>query len=80
MTYQIETQNLFAQKVLELFSYLKWVRPVENKEKTPIKDIADFRKRWAAFSATLPTETDLTEDEIIAEVRAYRHEKHEATY
>nr|WP_295929221.1 hypothetical protein [uncultured Dyadobacter sp.] len=59
-----------APFVLELLKNLKFLK-IRRPE--PQGSFADFRSEWAELSSRLPqTEPDITEEEILAEIKAVR--------
>ncbi|ACT94971.1 hypothetical protein [Dyadobacter fermentans] len=62
-----------APFVLELLKNLKFLK---FRKAEPKGSFADFRSEWAELSSRLPqTDPDITEEEILAEVKAVRAER-----
>ncbi|MHA4737334.1 hypothetical protein [Dyadobacter sp. MSC1_007] len=62
-----------APFVMELLNNLKFLKIRKPDSQT---SFTDFRKEWAELSRRLPqNDPDITEDEILAEVKAVRAER-----
>jgi hypothetical protein len=62
-----------APFVLELLKNLKYLK---IKKSEPQGSFSDFRREWAELSNRLPqTDPDITEDEILAEIKSVRGER-----
>lgn len=70
MEITIDIPEKEAPFVLELLKNLKFLT---IRKAEPQNSFADFRSEWAKLSSRLPqTDPDITEDEILAEIRAVR--------
>jgi len=62
-----------APFVLELLKNLKFLK---IRKPEPQNSFNDFRQQWAELSGRLPqTDPDITEEEILAEIKAVRAER-----